>query len=60
MIIGDNAYEVVQGWLGSPTSTFDDHLGSPERTKALAQRSDFPDEPQSEEELLQMNLLKTS
>src|SRR6478609_6190811 len=25
MIIGDNAYDVVPGFVGAPTSTFDDH-----------------------------------
>jgi hypothetical protein len=25
MIIGDNAYDVLQGFVGAPTSTFEDH-----------------------------------
>src|SRR5512142_1110681 len=31
MIIGDNAYDVVLGWLGIPDGTFEDYLASAER-----------------------------
>jgi hypothetical protein len=61
MIIGDNAYDIVPGWVGLPSSTFEEHLISPERATALARRSDFPlEDPTSEEELLVQNLLKTA
>lgn len=40
MIIGDNAYDVVPGFVGAPVGTFEDHRKSipdiPEATKALA------------------------
>jgi hypothetical protein len=28
MIIGDNAYDVVPGWAGTPTTTYSEHLRS--------------------------------
>jgi hypothetical protein len=53
MIIGDNAYEVVPGWVGTPVGTFLDHLASPARAKARASAKSPPrDDPKSEEELL--------
>lgn len=52
MILGDNAYDVVPGWLAVPTTPLADHLASPERTKARAGKSEAGPGPQSEEELL--------
>jgi hypothetical protein len=52
LLLGDNAYDVVPGWLGEPIGTFDEHVASrrpgpgPER------------EPESEEVLLATYLLK--
>ncbi len=53
MILGDNAYDVVPGWMGTPTTSFADHLLSPERMKARAGRTDIGTGPNSDEELLQ-------
>jgi hypothetical protein len=53
MIVGDNAYEVVQGWIGTPMGTFADHLASPVRAKArAASKQPAKGDPKSEEELL--------
>jgi hypothetical protein len=55
MIIGENAYQVVQGWLGKPVGAFDEHLNSPERVKAKAKRLDTAfseEEPTTDEDLL--------
>jgi hypothetical protein len=61
MIIGDNAYDVVQGWTGTPVGSFDEHVASPERAKARAQASEKFDaeEPKTEEQLLARFLMKT-
>jgi hypothetical protein len=50
MIIGDNAYDVAQGWMGSPLGTFDEHMKSPERKAARVGMAPFA--PKTEEELL--------
>jgi hypothetical protein len=52
MILGDNAYDVVPGWIGSPSSSFADHLLSPERMKARGDRTDLGTQPKTDEELL--------
>jgi hypothetical protein len=57
MIIGDNAYDVVPGWAGTPLTAFEDHLVSPERMTALGGRAGVtsgtsPTRPASEEEML--------
>jgi hypothetical protein len=55
MIIGDNAYDVVPGWAGTPGTPFERHLVSPERKSARA-RSGVPDSgagPSSDEDLLE-------
>ncbi|MDB4937457.1 MAG: hypothetical protein JWP87_4429 [Labilithrix sp.] len=53
MILGDNAYDVVPGWIGTPTSTFANHLLSPDRMKARGGRTDQGTGPHTDEELLQ-------
>ncbi len=58
MILGDNAYDVVPGWLASPVGTFAEFVASPERAKARSQ-SQFPsEEPRTEEDMLARYLLK--
>jgi hypothetical protein len=58
MILGDNAYDVVPGWLAAPVGTFAEFVTSPERAKARSQ-SQFPDdEPRTEEDMLARYLLK--
>jgi hypothetical protein len=58
MIVGDNAYDVVPGWLGTPVGTFDAHVASPERAQARV-AAPAPNEPRTDEDLLAMLLLKT-
>jgi hypothetical protein len=60
MIVGDNAYDVIPGWLGLPTSTFEDYVASPHRAEARASgKSAFPaKEPTTDEDLLATYLSK--
>ena len=53
MILGENAYDVVPGWVGTPVGPFNDHLLSEERMTARAGKTDIGTGPHSEEELLQ-------
>ena len=53
MILGDNAYDVVPGWIGTPCGPFADHLSSPERMAARGGRTDLGTGPHTDEELLQ-------
>jgi hypothetical protein len=53
MILGDNAYDVVPGWAGTPRTPFAAHLAAPERAAARAGKPDADSPPTSEEELLQ-------
>jgi hypothetical protein len=60
MILGDNAYDVHPGWLGSPVGSFDQHVVSQERANARASRSDFDEEePHTDEDLLARFLLRS-
>ncbi len=52
MIIGDNAYDVVPGWMATPQTPFSAHLLSPERMTARGGRTDVGSPPQSDEEML--------
>lgn len=52
MIIGDNAYDVVPGWAGAPTTTFDDFLASPEHKLARRRSGTTSPEPSNDEELV--------
>lgn len=52
MVLGDNAYDVVPGWCGRPTTTLREHLASPERTTALRGAAEPSGPPASEEQLL--------
>jgi hypothetical protein len=56
MIIGDNAYDVVPGWLGSPVGTFADHRAEVPSTDPRASISG--EAPKSEEELLAQYLMQ--
>jgi hypothetical protein len=58
MLVGDNAYDVVPGWLGSPIGTFDEHVTSPARRKARAERAMTGGEPKTDEDLLARFLMK--
>jgi len=52
MIIGDNAYDVVSGWMGTPDTTFKDHLFSTERMTARGGKTDLGTSPKNDEEML--------
>lgn len=54
MLIGDNAYDVVPGWLGAPVGSFDEHL-----TAVGASPNFSPDEVRTDEDLLARFLLKS-
>ncbi|MEO6417935.1 MAG: hypothetical protein ABIP39_00910 [Polyangiaceae bacterium] len=54
MLIGDNAYDVVPGWLGAPVGSFDEHVA------AVRASADFaPEEVRTDEDLLARFLLKS-
>lgn len=52
MIVGDNAYDVVPGWMGTATTPFAEHLLSAERMEARGGRTDVGSGPNTDEELL--------
>lgn len=52
MIIGDNAYDVVPGWAGTPTTSFADHLLSSDRMSARGGRTDVGSGPKDDEDML--------
>lgn len=54
MILGDAAYDVAPGWMGTPVGTFDEHLRSIERKAARVGMDPF--QPASEEQLLSVVL----
>ena len=51
MILGDNAYDVVPGFMATPIGPFDEFLKSPERDASSGKASKKGD-PRSDEELL--------
>jgi hypothetical protein len=53
MIIGDNAYDVVPGWAGTPTTPFIEHLASRDRMLARGGRADTEPPPTKDEDMLQ-------
>jgi hypothetical protein len=63
MIVGDNAYDVVPGWLGTPDGSFDEHVTSEARGAARARAAEAgefpPSEPVTDEDLLAKFLMKT-
>lgn len=61
MILGDNAYDVVPGWMGSPIGSFDDHVTSAARKNAREKRGAKPEaaEPRNDEEMLARFLAKS-
>lgn len=44
-IVGDNAYDVVPGWVGIPIGTFEEH-------RSRHPSGEFGDEPKTDEDLL--------
>ncbi len=59
LLLGDNAYDVVPGWLGEPIGTFDDHATQKKHLSSRRPGAAPDREPQSEEDLLATFLLKT-
>ncbi|MEO8878552.1 MAG: hypothetical protein ABI461_23385 [Polyangiaceae bacterium] len=60
MVLGDNAYDVIPGWIGAPIGTFDQHVTSMERKNARASiTNEFTgEEPRTDEDLLARFLLE--
>jgi hypothetical protein len=58
MLLGDNAYEVVPGFLGSPVGTFEDHRKASEKRRSAAPGPVA--EPVSDEDLIARILLPQS
>lgn len=52
MIIGDNAYDVVPGWVGAPKTPFAEYLRSPEYAAAQSAGTDGRADPTRDEEVL--------
>jgi hypothetical protein len=50
MLLGDAAYDVMPGWIGTPVGSFADHVESDARRKARAGQGGA--EPKNEEDLL--------
>lgn len=57
MILGDNAYDVVPGWLGTPDKSFAEHTRSAEAENARKSRPDAEPSPENDEEILARYLL---
>lgn len=53
MILGDHAYDVAPGWAALPSTTFAEHLLSPERMTARGDRTDVGAVPATEEDMLE-------
>jgi hypothetical protein len=53
LLLGDNAYDVVPGWLGEPVGTFDEHV-----TARSQLPGGGPKAPGNDEDLLATYLLK--
>jgi hypothetical protein len=50
MLLGDSAYDVDPGWVGTPVGSFAEHVGSDARKKARGDK--FGPEPTTDEDLL--------
>lgn len=63
ILLGDNAYDVIPGWLSAPVGTFDDHMAAMGQGNARngngKEKSGGRDEPRTDEELLARFLVKT-
>ena len=60
MVLGDNAYDIIPGFVGAPVGTFEEHIASPARAGAkqgLGGADDRGAAPASDEELLAKFLL---
>jgi hypothetical protein len=60
LLLGDNAYDVIPGWLGEPIGTFDEHVASLKKHPTSRRPGPLPErEPETDEDLLATYLLKT-
>jgi len=57
MVLGDNAYDIVPGWTGTPASSFADHRRSTEAEMARKSRPDDEPTPENDEAILARYLL---
>ena len=57
MLLGDSAYDVVPGWVGTPVEPFAEYITSEARMKARGNKGG-PD-PASDEEVLRSSLSKS-
>lgn len=57
MLLGDAAYDVEPGWMGTPVGTFEEHVGSAARQSARDGRNGKS--PKSDEDLLALFLSKS-
>jgi hypothetical protein len=55
MVLGDNAYDVVPGFLGAPVGSFEDHMAGPRSGAAPRPGASAP--PANDEDLLAKFLL---
>jgi hypothetical protein len=59
MILGENAYDVVPGWMGTPVGSFDEYVASPARAEARARFAFSAEEPRTDEDLLARFIVKS-
>jgi len=57
LLLGENAYDVVPGWLGEPIGTFEEHVASQTSGRELFARG--REGPRTDEDLLAAVLLRT-
>jgi hypothetical protein len=58
MVLGDAAYDVEPGWLGSPTTPFDEHVSTTRKKPRGKGKAAKSDEPKTDEDLLAKFLVK--
>ena len=58
LLLGDNAYDVVPGWLGEPVGTFDEHVATQKKVPTRRPGPPPEREPETDEDLLATYLLK--
>jgi hypothetical protein len=59
LLLGDNAYDVIAGWLGEPIGTFDEFVASQKRVASSNRAGAGPERgPETDEDLLATYLLK--
>ena len=63
MVLGENAYDVVPGFLGAPVGTFEEHIAGAARVEARRSipdvKASFAPPPASDEDLLARFLLES-